>query len=171
MSSNLSLKQQQTAYESAVIDAIEALDSRRGTGSSKQSIKSWVMKHSSIVSPQEHLINEAIKRGVEAGRLIQPKGPTGPVALKKRHSFQHMFNNNDKPIPVNKFISSWFEQTGTEQSYVNFYIALSEVIDLVRRNILFADEYMNISLGTNSGEDQYDGDNTDESSDDEHMDM
>ncbi|KAI9327486.1 linker histone H1 and H5 family-domain-containing protein [Obelidium mucronatum] len=67
------------SYKEMVIASIASLKERNG--SSRQAIKKYISTNFEDI--KDHLINQAIKKGVDAGLFSQPKGASGPVKLVK----------------------------------------------------------------------------------------
>ncbi|KAK6202353.1 linker histone H1 and H5 family-domain-containing protein [Scheffersomyces amazonensis] len=75
-------------YKDMINSAIIALKER--TGSSRQAIKKYVQSNYNIKAGNfDSLFNTALRKGVETGDFLQPKGPSGPVKVAKK----------EKPVP------------------------------------------------------------------------
>ncbi|KAF9888451.1 hypothetical protein FE257_008729 [Aspergillus nanangensis] len=76
------------SYRDMIKDAILNLKERNG--SSRQSIKKYVMANNKVSSASQAAFdvqfNKAIKAGVEKEEFTQPKGPSGPVKLAKKEA-------------------------------------------------------------------------------------
>jgi histone H1/5 len=71
------------AYKDMIKDAILQLKERNG--SSRQALKKYIQSNHEIqASNFEVQFNAALRRGVQNGDFVQPKGPSGPVKLKKK---------------------------------------------------------------------------------------
>lgn len=65
-----------------ITSAISTLKARNG--SSRQAVIKWVQENYDIKnSAFRTMVNTAIRKGVEAGKFAQPKGPSGPIKLVK----------------------------------------------------------------------------------------
>ena len=53
-------------------------------GSSRQALKKYIAGNYKVGEQSDLHINVAIKRGVETGDFVQPKGQSGPVKLAKK---------------------------------------------------------------------------------------
>ncbi|KAH3902286.1 histone H1 SCDLUD_002104 [Saccharomycodes ludwigii] len=74
-------------YKEMVSEAISTLKERQG--SSRQAIKKYVkgkFPETASAASFDHHFNNAIKKGVEQGLFVQPKGASGPVKLNKTKS-------------------------------------------------------------------------------------
>lgn len=72
-------------YKDMIVSAVITLKDRNG--SSRQGIKKWILsKHGNVSDKFDSMLNQAIRRGVENGDFIQPKGPSGPLKLNKSGS-------------------------------------------------------------------------------------
>ncbi|KAK6461509.1 linker histone H1 and H5 family-domain-containing protein [Scheffersomyces coipomensis] len=70
-------------YKELISSAIIALKER--TGSSRQAIKKYVQSNNNIKAANfDSLFNTALRKGVETGVFLQPKGPSGPVKVAKK---------------------------------------------------------------------------------------
>ncbi|WLF81543.1 hypothetical protein PVL30_005341 [Lodderomyces elongisporus] len=70
-------------YKEMIKEAISTLKERNG--SSRQSLKKYVQSNFQLKGGNfDSLFNSALRKGVEAGDFVQPKGPSGPVKLKKK---------------------------------------------------------------------------------------
>ncbi|KAL2219114.1 histone H1 [Thermoascus aurantiacus ATCC 26904] len=87
------------SYRDMIKDAILSLKERNG--SSRQSIKKYVMANNKISVASQNAFdaqfNKAIKVGVEKGEFIQPKGPSGPVKLAKKEPTKPTVKTTAKP--------------------------------------------------------------------------
>nr|BAE44822.1 hypothetical protein [Candida albicans] len=53
--------------------------------SSRQALKKYVQSNNDIKTANfDSLFNTALRKGVETGDFLQPKGPSGPVKLAKK---------------------------------------------------------------------------------------
>lgn len=69
-------------YKDMISKAVVTLKDRNG--SSRQGIKKWILSnHTNLSEKFDSMLNQAIRRGVENGDFIQPKGPSGPLKLNK----------------------------------------------------------------------------------------
>jgi len=74
---------QHPAYKDMIKDAVLQLKERNG--SSRQALKKYIHSNYKINAPNfESLFNTALRRGVQTGDFVQPKGPSGTVKLKKK---------------------------------------------------------------------------------------
>ncbi|KAJ3102185.1 hypothetical protein HDU97_000746 [Phlyctochytrium planicorne] len=65
------------------------------SGSSRQAIKKYIhLNFKGLSETADSLINQALKKGVEAGEFLQPKGASGPVKIVKKDS-----ESSKKPAP------------------------------------------------------------------------
>ncbi|KAG7662919.1 uncharacterized protein J8A68_003545 [[Candida] subhashii] len=70
-------------YKDMIKSAIVTLKERNG--SSRQAIKKYVQANNDLKAANfDALFNAALRRGVETGDFLQPKGPSGPVKLAKK---------------------------------------------------------------------------------------
>lgn len=65
-----------------IIAALVHLKERNG--SSRQALKKYISGNYKVGDNSDMHFNAAIKRGVEAGDFLQPKGQSGPVKLAKK---------------------------------------------------------------------------------------
>ncbi|RLV89681.1 hypothetical protein JA1_005054 [Spathaspora sp. JA1] len=71
--------------------AVVALKERNG--SSRQALKKYVQSNNDIKTGNfDALFNTALRKGVETGDFLQPKGPSGPVKVAKK----------EKPVTAHK---------------------------------------------------------------------
>jgi len=66
-------------YKDMICDAISTLKERNG--SSRQALKKYIQSNFKELKNFDTQFNNAVRRGVEKGEFIQPKGPSGPVKL------------------------------------------------------------------------------------------
>lgn len=80
----------QATYKEMIISGILHLNG--GKGSSRSALKKFVRDQykSNIKSGSnfDHLFNSAIKKGIESGDFLQPRGPSGVVKVIKRENIQ-----------------------------------------------------------------------------------
>ncbi|CCG25111.1 Hho1 histone H1 [Candida orthopsilosis Co 90-125] len=70
-------------YRVMIKEAISNLKERNG--SSRQALKKYVQSNNDIKAANfDSLFNSALKKGVDVGEFLQPKGPSGPVKLNKK---------------------------------------------------------------------------------------
>lgn len=85
-------------YRTMISEAIVSLHER--SGSSRQAIKKYIHNHYPTLSERsDQLINNAIRKGVDEGDFVQPKGPSGPVRLA--HADKHAVMT-PAPTPASK---------------------------------------------------------------------
>ncbi|KAK9368760.1 linker histone H1 and H5 family-domain-containing protein [Lipomyces kononenkoae] len=73
------------AYKDMIKEAILMLKERNG--SSRQALKKYIQANFKIkASNFETQFNAALKRGVQSGEFVQPKGPSGTVKLQKKEA-------------------------------------------------------------------------------------
>ncbi|KAG5419600.1 hypothetical protein I9W82_003368 [Candida metapsilosis] len=71
------------SYKDMIKEAIINLKDRNG--SSRQAVKKYVHSNNEIKAANfDSLFNSALKKGVDVGDFLQPKGPSGPVKLNKK---------------------------------------------------------------------------------------
>ncbi|KAI5958765.1 hypothetical protein CANMA_004182 [Candida margitis] len=71
------------SYKVMIKEAISTLKERNG--SSRQALKKYVQSNNDIKGNNfDSLFNSALKKGVDLGEFLQPKGPSGPVKLNKK---------------------------------------------------------------------------------------
>ncbi|KAI5793741.1 histone H1 [Peziza echinospora] len=66
-------------YRDMIADAISTLKERNG--SSRQAIKKYIQSNFKDLKNFDTQFNAALRRGVEKGDFVQPKGPSGTVKL------------------------------------------------------------------------------------------
>ncbi|CAH2354642.1 hypothetical protein CLIB1423_18S00408 [[Candida] railenensis] len=70
-------------YKDMIKTAIVTLKERNG--SSRQALKKYVQSNYDIKAANfDSLFNTALRKGVEVGDFLQPKGPSGPVKVAKK---------------------------------------------------------------------------------------
>ncbi|KAJ8100475.1 putative histone h1 [Lipomyces tetrasporus] len=73
------------AYKDMIKEAVLQLKERNG--SSRQALKKYIQNNFKIkASNFETQFNAALKRGVQSGEFVQPKGPSGTVKLQKKEA-------------------------------------------------------------------------------------
>ncbi|KAI5965017.1 hypothetical protein KGF57_000810 [Candida theae] len=71
------------SYKDMIKEAIANLKDRNG--SSRQALKKYVQSNNNIKAANfDSLFNTALKKGVDTGVFLQPKGPAGLVKLNKK---------------------------------------------------------------------------------------
>lgn len=71
------------SYKEMITQSIVNLKER--TGSSRQAIKKYIhANYKGLTGQTDNLINAALKKGVESGDFVQPKGASGPVKLARK---------------------------------------------------------------------------------------
>ncbi|AMD22723.1 HHL047Cp [Eremothecium sinecaudum] len=71
-------------YKDLIVEAVLSLGERGG--SSRQAIKKYIKDKYPVGTNFDGQFNLAVKRGLDAGELSQPKGPAGSIKLLKRAS-------------------------------------------------------------------------------------
>jgi histone H1/5 len=73
-------------YLAMIKEAIAQLKERNG--SSRQALKKYCKSNFKGLKDDsfDRLFNSALSKGVKAGELVQPKGPSGPVKLQKKEA-------------------------------------------------------------------------------------
>jgi histone H1/5 len=79
-----------------IIAALVHLKERNG--SSRQALKKYISGNYKVGDNSDQHLNAAIKRGVEAGDFIQPKGKSGPVKLAKPKQDKKKETKEKKPV-------------------------------------------------------------------------
>ncbi|QOU22181.1 hypothetical protein BRETT_002353 [Brettanomyces bruxellensis] len=75
-------KTAKTTYKDMIVSAVTGLKERNG--SSRQALKKFIRANFDVNPTNfDSQFNMAIKRGVAAEYLLQPKGPSGPVKVNK----------------------------------------------------------------------------------------
>ncbi|AAS51321.1 ACR095Wp [Eremothecium gossypii ATCC 10895] len=69
-------------YKDLIVEAVVSLAERGG--SSRQAIKKFIRDKYAVGAKFDGQFNLAVKRGLEAGELAQPKGPAGSIKLLKK---------------------------------------------------------------------------------------
>ncbi|KAG0003523.1 hypothetical protein BGZ79_000725, partial [Entomortierella chlamydospora] len=69
-------------YKEMIVAALLHLKDRNG--SSRQALKKYISGNYKVGEGSDIHLNAAIKRGVDAGDFVQPKGKSGPVKLAKK---------------------------------------------------------------------------------------
>ncbi|AET41593.1 histone H1 Ecym_8315 [Eremothecium cymbalariae DBVPG len=69
-------------YKDLIVEAVLGLGERGG--SSRQALKKYIKDKYAVGSNFDGQFNLAVKRGLEAGELSQPKGPAGSIKLLKK---------------------------------------------------------------------------------------
>ncbi|KAK9241251.1 linker histone H1 and H5 family-domain-containing protein [Lipomyces kononenkoae] len=73
------------AYKDMIKEAILMLKERNG--SSRQALKKYIQANFKTKATNfETQFNAALKRGVQSGEFVQPKGPSGTVKLQKKEA-------------------------------------------------------------------------------------
>ncbi|RPA84351.1 histone H1/H5, partial [Ascobolus immersus RN42] len=70
------------SYKEMLTKAITELKERNG--SSRQAIKKFIQSNFKVKDNFDVQFNQALRRGVEKGEFVQPKGPSGTVKLAKK---------------------------------------------------------------------------------------
>ncbi|KAK6453708.1 linker histone H1 and H5 family-domain-containing protein [Scheffersomyces xylosifermentans] len=77
-------------YKDMIKSALVTLKERNGssyvlTENNRQALKKYVQSNNDIKAANfDALFNTALRKGVETGDFLQPKGPSGPVKLAKK---------------------------------------------------------------------------------------
>ncbi|KAF9990389.1 hypothetical protein BGZ75_002170 [Mortierella antarctica] len=82
-------------YKDMIIAALVHLKERNG--SSRQALKKYIQGNYSVGESSDQHFNAAIKRGVEAGDFLQPKGSSGPVKLAKKEPKKKVVKEKKEP--------------------------------------------------------------------------
>ena len=67
------------------------------SGSSRQALKKYIAGNYKIGEHSDVHLNAAIKRGVETGDFVQPKGQSGPLKLAKKEPKKKVVKEKKEP--------------------------------------------------------------------------
>ncbi|KAG0055876.1 hypothetical protein BGZ83_007165 [Gryganskiella cystojenkinii] len=87
-------------YKEMIIAALLHLKDRNG--SSRQALKKYIAGNYKVGEQSDLHVNVAIKRGVETGDFLQPKGQSGPIKLAKKEPKKKVVKEKKAKKPATK---------------------------------------------------------------------